>query len=93
MESIDGEWYMFIIGRDDRYIVHPVKPELIGVDIKSVNMPDGYPVGQEIANATEDGHWIDYDQPNPETGENGTKHGWAIRHDGIIFASGWYEAK
>ena len=28
---------------------------------------------------------------NPETGDDRQKHTWAVRHDGLLFASGWYE--
>jgi len=28
---------------------------------------------------------------NPHTGFRELKHSWAVRHDGLIFGSGWYE--
>ncbi len=46
---------------------------------------------EEIARATEDGHWIHYLWPNPAAGRlEEPKHTWAIRHDGLIFGSGYY---
>ena len=41
--------------------------------------------------ATEAGHWIHYLWPNPATdGIEEPKHSWAVRHDGLIFGSGYY---
>ena len=45
----------------------------------------------ELLGATESGRWVDYVLLNPETGENRQKHTWIVRHDGLLFASGWYE--
>ena len=28
---------------------------------------------------------------NPESGENRQKHTWIVRHDGLLFGSGWYD--
>ena len=88
--SVDGEWYVFITDENDLFLAHPIMPELIGQDIKDIVGSDGYELGREIAMATEAGHWIDYLWPNPVTGEEEPKHSWVIRHDGLIFASGYY---
>ena len=40
---------------------------------------------------TEDGRWIDYLWPNPDTGKLERKHTWAIRHDGYLFGSEYYQ--
>ena len=53
--------------------------------------PTGYFYGDELLAADDDGRWVDYVILNPETGENRQKHTWIIRHDGLLFASGWYE--
>ena len=90
--SVEGEWYVFIVDENDLIVSHPVIPELVGRDIKTVVGSDGYELGKEIARATEDGHWIHYLWPNPAAGGvEEPKHTWAIRHDGLIFGSGYYE--
>ena len=88
--SIEGEWYVFIIDENDLYIAHPTAPEWVGLDVKTRPGSDEPESGPGIAEATEDGHWVHYTVPNPASGEEEPKHTWAIRHDGLIFASGYY---
>ena len=88
--SIEGEWYVFIIDENDLYIAHPTAPEWAGLDVKTRPGSDGPESGPGIAEATEDGHWVHYTVPNPASGEEEPKHTWVIRHDGLIFASGYY---
>ena len=89
--GVYGQWYMFIIDENDLFVAHPVMPELIGRDVKTIVGSDGYELGKEIATATETGHWIHYLWPNPAAGGvEGPKHTWAIRHDGLIFGAGYY---
>ena len=89
-ESVDGQFYLFLIGADDIYLAHPIFPHLKGTDIKDVVGSDGQELGKEIAQATEEGIWVEYLWPNPVTGLEDSKVTWAIRHDGLIFASGYY---
>ena len=89
-ESLDGQFYLFLIGDDDNYLAHPIFPHLIGTDIKDVVGSDGQELGEEIAQATEDGIWVEYLWPHPESRKEQQKVTWAIRHDGMIFASGYY---
>ena len=91
-DSMDEQFYLFLVGADDIYLAHPIFPHLIGTDIKDVVGSNGYELGQEVARATEAGHWIDYLWPNPVTNREEAKTTWAIRHDGLIFASGYYTA-
>ena len=91
-ESLEGHFYLFLIGADDIYVAHPIFPHLIGTDIKDVVGSDGQELGKEIAQATEDGIWVEYLWPNPVTRAEERKTTWAIRHDGLIFASGYYTA-
>ena len=90
-ESVDGQWYVFIINLEDGLTIAHYNPELRGrapslrVDVT------GYFYGDDLLAADENGRWVDYVFLNPETGEQPTKHTWAIRHDGLIFASGWYD--
>ena len=89
-ESVDGHFYLFLIDEDDIYLAHPIFPSLKGTDIKDVVGSDGQELGKEIAEATEEGHWVDYLWPNPVSGLEEPKSAWVIRHDGLIFASGYY---
>ena len=89
--NIDGQWYMFITDPNDTFLAHAVRPDFIGTDLKDISGPDGTPVGREIAKATGGGAWIEYAWPNPESGEVELKRTWAIRHDGYLFSSGYYE--
>ncbi len=89
--SIDGQWYVFITGENDSFVAHAPMPALLGTDLKDVVGSDGYMLGIEIAKATEIGLWVEYLWPNPVTGEDARKRTWAIRHDGYLFGTGYYE--
>ncbi|MDD9994202.1 MAG: cache domain-containing protein [Dehalococcoidia bacterium] len=89
-DSLDGQFYLFLIGDDDNYLAHPIFPHLIGTDIKDVVGSDGQELGIEIAQATEEGGWVEYLWPHPVSRKEQQKVTWAIRHDGLIFASGYY---
>ena len=91
-ESVDGEWYVFIADENNVLIAHP-NPVYVGVSLMDETGIDitGYKHGAEIATATEEGKWIDYIFLNPATGQQEYKHAWAVRHDGLIFVSGWYQ--
>ena len=89
--SIDGQWYVFIADENDRYVAHPASPDFVGQDIKGIPGLDGSPVGVQIANAPDTGHWTEYVWPNPETNKLEQKRTWSIRYDGYLFASGYYQ--
>ena len=88
--SFEGEWYLFAIDENDIYVVHPVFPRLIGTDIKEVVDSTGYELGKDIAKATEEGLRIEYLWPHPVTRVEVPKVAYAKRHDGYVFASGYY---
>ena len=90
IESVDGQWYIFIIDEDGYTIGHH-NPMFRGRDPALRVDSTGYFYGDDLLSATESGHWVDYVIVNPETGEERQKHTWAVLHDGLIFASGWYE--
>ena len=92
-DSLDGQFYLFLIGPDDMYLAHPIFPHLIGTDIKDVVGSDGQELGKEIALATEEGVWVEYLWPHPTTRREQQKVTWALRHDGMIFASGYYSGE
>ncbi len=91
-ESVDGEWYVFIFDENEVVIAHP-NPDIVGTSLRGPAGVDiaGYRHGEAVAGATEDGLWVDYIYLNLATGNQEYKHTWAVRHDGLIFASGWYE--
>ena len=97
-QSIDGQWYAFIIDQNDLVIGHP-DPERLGLDLKGWVGTDvnGYNFGPDMLSATEEGKWVSYVYRNPESGGLGAdfgefelKNAWVMRHDGLLFGSGWY---
>ena len=98
-ESIDSQWYVFIIDENDLVIGHPDAHRL-GLDVKGWVGTDanGYNFGPDMLSATEDGKWVSYVYRNPESGELGAsytgelelKNAWVVKHYGLLFASGWY---
>ena len=90
-ERIDGQWYVFITDEDDFFVAHPVRQDFVGTDLKDIVGSDGYELGVEIAKATGIGLWVDYLWPNPENGNEERKRTWAIRHDGYLFGTGYYQ--
>ncbi len=89
-ESVDGQWYVFIVD-EEGYTVGHHNPMFRGRDPSERVDSKGYFYGDNLLGATESGRWVDYWLLNPETGDERQKHTWAVRHDGLIFASGWYE--
>ncbi len=91
-ESVDGQWYMFVADESGNLIAHGANQDLIGVPLVDVVGENGYPSGRIISDdADEDGGWSEYIFYNPSTGRSQIKHSWLIKHDGLIFGSGWYE--
>ena len=98
-ESIDGQWYVFIIDETDLVIAHPDLGRL-GLDVKGWVGTDanGYNFGPEMLSATEAGKWVSYVYRNPERAvlspgdlsNVDLKNAWVVRHNGLLFASGWY---
>ena len=89
-ESVDGQWYVFIVDQDGYTIAHH-NSDFIGRDPSLRVDAVGHFYGDDLLGATESGRWVDYVLINPATGDNRQKHTWAVRHDGLLFASGWYE--
>ena len=98
-ESVDGQWYVFIIDDNDLVIAHP-DPDRRGLDVKGWVGTDanGYNFGPEMLSATPAGKWVGYVYRNPASGRIGEdsagdfelKNAWVVRHDGLLFGSGWY---
>ena len=91
-ESMNGQWYVFIIDENDMIISHAAIPENVGMDVKDIASADGWPTGRALVKAASaEGEWLSYYFDNPATGQLELKHSWLARHDGLIFGSGWYE--
>lgn len=88
---------MFVIDGDDIVVGHP-DPDRLGLDVKGRVGTDinGYDFGPEMLAATEMGRWVPYVYVNPAEGTLGDegafelKNAWVVRHDGLLFGSGWY---
>ena len=91
-ESVDGEWYVFIVDENDLMIAH-ADPGRLGQDLKGDLGVDvnGYRFGDQILSTTEEGLWTEYVHISPITDQAQAKHTWVVRYDGLIFGSGWYE--
>jgi signal transduction histidine kinase len=90
-DSIDGQWYTFIVDAETGVTIGHQNPALRGRDPSLRVDATGYFYGDDLLAATEQGSWISYVIANPESGEEQRKHTWAVLYDGNIFASGWYE--
>ena len=98
-ESVDGQWYVFVIDENDTVIGH-YDARRLGLDLNGWVGTDanGYNFGPEMLSATEEGKWVSYVYSNPESGGLGSdntgamqlKNAWVVRYDGLLFASGWY---
>lgn len=95
--NVDDQWYVFIIDQDDKIIGH-YDPTRLGQDINGPVGTDinGYVFGQQMLAADEAGTWVPYIYTNPASGslsDQGSfefKNAWVVRHDGLLFGSGWY---
>lgn len=91
-ESVDGQWYMFILDENDIMLAHAANPSLVDRPASAAVGPNNYPAGEAVvAVADVDGEWFSYTFPNPATGGVQAKHSWMVEHDGLTFGSGWYE--
>ena len=95
-ESVDEQWYVFIIDENDLVIAHP-DPGRLGLDLNGWVGTDanGYEFGPAMLAADEGGKWVSYVYRNPASGGIGSgdfelKNVWVERRDGLLFASGWY---
>ena len=94
--SVDGQWYVIVIDADGTVIGHYDSTRRgnhlsgwVGTDV------NGYHFGPDLLASSEHGRWVTYVYANPEAGgvDPSTfqlKSVWAVRHDGLLFASGWY---
>ncbi|WP_419932274.1 hypothetical protein [Candidatus Poriferisodalis sp.] len=96
-DSVDGQWYVFVVDSDDTIIGH-YDDNRLGADLNGWIGTDvnGYVFGAEMLTATQAGKWVPYVFSNPASGALGDedsfefKNAWVVRHDGLLFGSGWY---
>ena len=90
--NIDGQWYVGILDGDGVSLAH-YDPAVRGQNIATGPVGTdvtGYDFGSELLTAGESGKWVSYVYNNPATDELASKHSWLVRHDGLLFGSGWY---
>ena len=68
-ESVDGQWYVFIVDVEGYTIAHH-NPVFLGRDPSLRVDATGYFYGGDLLGATETGRWVDYVLVNPETGDD-----------------------
>ena len=88
-ESVDGQWNLTMADENDVVRVAVLAPHLIGTDLEELGRVRK--VGEEMAAATGDGDWVSFVFPNTRSSETLYAHEWAIRHDGLLFTSRYYD--
>ncbi len=73
------------------WVVQPHRPDLRGVDVKTLIDPTGYEYGRDFTNAAAAGQWTSYVFLHPETGVETPNHSWLVREEGMIFAAAWWQ--
>ena len=92
-ESVaEGVWFLELLDKDGKFLNHYVHPGLIGTDAADYQSPDGTDVGSKMLASTEEGHWFQAAFPNVRGAGDNHRITWAIRHDGLVFASGYFGA-
>ena len=66
-ESVDGQWYAFIVD-EDGYTIAQYNPMFLRRDPSLRVDAAGYFYGDDLLGATEAGRWVDYVLLNPESG-------------------------
>ena len=99
VESIDDQWYVFIVDEEGTVISH-FSSLVLGENLNGPLGTDaeGYNFGPQMLAASEDGAWVTYVYNNPASDNVGEdylgalqlKNAWVVRHDGLLFGSGWY---
>ena len=89
-----GSWYVFILDADGILVAIAPAPDKIGLnayDPEDGTDIKGHFYAPKLAQATEEGVWVSYWQPNPGAGgEQQLKHTFARRHGNLVFAAGYY---
>lgn len=91
--AVDGDWYVFIADAASGDLLAHYDPAIMGQPLDGPLGVDvtGYRFGRALLAADEEGRWVSYVFASPRSGEQQRKHAWAVRRDGLLFVSGWYE--
>ena len=91
-DSLDGQWSLTLADENDIVRIAILAPHLIGSDLKDLGVASRVrQIGEEIAAATEEGTWVSFIFPNTRSSETLYAHTWAIRYDGLLFTSRYYD--
>ena len=90
-DSLDGQWSLTLADENDTIRVAVLSPNLVGTDLKNLGAGRIRQIGKEMAAATEEGAWISVIFPNTRSSETLYAHTWAIRYDGLLFMSRYYD--
>lgn len=90
-DYIDGELYVFVLDAEGVSLAHAANPSLVGQNLYNLKDSTGTFIVQGILEtASPEGAWGDYLFENPLTGNEEPKRSWVVKHDGLIFGSGYY---
>ena len=90
-DYIDGELYVFVLDADGVALAHAANPSLVGQNLYGLQDSTGTFIVQGILEiASPEGSWGDYLFENPLTGNEEPKRSWVVKHDDLIFGSGYY---
>ena len=90
-DYIEGELYVFVLDADGVSLAHAANPSLVGQNLYNLQDSAGTFIVQGILEtASPEGAWGDYLFTNPLTGNEEPKRSWVVKHDGLIFGSGYY---
>lgn len=87
--SVDSN-YPFVVNLETTKIVaHGANPDRVGM-IAVILTNSTVPLEEFEALDEDEGVWAEYVFYNPEIGQDQPKRSWLIKHDGLIFGSGYY---
>ena len=90
-DYIDGELYVFVLDAGGVSLAHAANPSLVGQNLYNLQDSTKTFIVQGILEiASPEGAWGDYLFTNPLTGNEEPKRSWVVKHDDLIFGSGYY---
>jgi len=96
-ESIgDNEVFLLLLDPENRVLVHPLQPQLIGQDFAEGVNAKGVRVGELVVEAaTAEGAWIQFEAALADTRGSGfsQRHMLSVRHDNLIFIAGFFASE
>ncbi|MCX7823689.1 MAG: response regulator [Syntrophobacterales bacterium] len=92
-DFIKGDLYAFVLNLEGIMVAHPVKPELVGMNVlDEKDWPGGKYLGQEILNLalSEGSGWVEYEYQNPLSKAIEPKITYIEKLDDLIICAGVY---